>query len=562
MPPAKNARPALNREEAMPKPLWLGALALAAAAATPAAAGETPKYGGTMTYMIPADAPPSFDAQREQTYATIHSAAPFYSTLIRVNPMNPGSTTDIVCDLCTEMPKPTDGGKTYTFKIRDDVKFHNGDKLTAEDVAASLNKVAFPPQDTVSPRSSNFVMVKDITAPDAHTVVIHLKFATGAFLPALADPYNWIYQKKVLDKDIHWYEHNIMGSGPFKFVAYEVGQKIVGERNPSYYHKGLPYLDGFVGIYAPKQAVQLDAIRADRAATEFRGYPPSAIDQLKAELGDKIKIQQSDWNCGHLIWFNHKKKPFDDVRVRRALTLAIDRWGSAPGLSKVAIVKTVGSIVFPGSPLAPTTAELEKIAGFWPDIEKSRAEAKRLLKEAGQENLTFELLNRNVDQPYMYNGTWVIDQWSKIGVKVTQKVVPTGPWFATLRSGDFGVGLAGNCQNIVNPLLDVHAYLPASVNKANYGYYEDPEELALHDAMLHEPDAKKQHELMYEFVRQVMDKEVHVAFLLWWNRIVPLRSYVHGWKIGPSHYLNQDLSTIWLSSPQCGKCTDQPTPAG
>src|SRR5216110_3237366 len=117
------------------------ALVFAAAVvfAMPAAAEETPKRGGTLTYMIPADAPPSFDAQREETYATIHSAAPFYSTLIRINPKNPGSTTDIVCDLCTEMPTPTDAGTTYTFKIRQDVKFHNGDKLTAADIAASLN---------------------------------------------------------------------------------------------------------------------------------------------------------------------------------------------------------------------------------------------------------------------------------------------------------------------------------------------------------------------------------------------------------------------------------------
>jgi len=221
-------------------------------------------------------------------------------------------------------------------------------------------------------------------------------------------------------------------------------------RNPDYYHKGLPYLDGFTGIYAPKQATQLDAIRADRAAAEFRGYPPSAIDQLKSELGDKVETQESDWNCGALVWFNHQKKPFDDVRVRRALTLALDRWGSAPGLSKDAVVHTVGSIIFPGSPLAPTKEELQQIAGFGPDIEKSRAKARRLLKEAGQENLSLELLNRNVDQPYKYNGTWLVDQWSKIGVKVTQKVVPTGPWFATLRSGDFDVGLAGNCQSIVN----------------------------------------------------------------------------------------------------------------
>src|SRR5712671_4982406 len=144
-----------------------GALALAAALslAMPAAAEETPKRGGTLIFMIPADAPPSLDAQREETYATIHSAAPFYSTLIRANPMDPGSP-DLVCDLCTEMPKPTDDGKTYTFKIRQGVKFHNGDPLTAEDVATSLHMIAFPPEGVLSPRSSDFDMVDKIEAPD------------------------------------------------------------------------------------------------------------------------------------------------------------------------------------------------------------------------------------------------------------------------------------------------------------------------------------------------------------------------------------------------------------
>jgi len=178
----------------------------ALALAMPATAEETPKRGGTLTYMIPADAPPSLDAHREVTYATIHSAAPFYSVLIRINPMNPGSSTDIVCDLCTAMPTPTDGGKTYTFKIREGVKFHDGSPLTAADVAASWNHIVFPPEEVLSPRKSHFMMVDKIEAPDPTTVVFRLQFATNALLPALAGPYNWIYRKATLDTDPHWYE--------------------------------------------------------------------------------------------------------------------------------------------------------------------------------------------------------------------------------------------------------------------------------------------------------------------------------------------------------------------
>ena len=125
---------------------------------------EKPKRGGTLTYLIPADAPPSFDAHRETTYATIHSAAPYYSVLIRVPPDNPASTTEFVCDLCVEMPKPTDNGKTYTFKIRQDVKFHDGSKLTAQDVAESWKYIVHPPKGVTSARQTYYEMVDSVEA--------------------------------------------------------------------------------------------------------------------------------------------------------------------------------------------------------------------------------------------------------------------------------------------------------------------------------------------------------------------------------------------------------------
>ncbi|MGE0223045.1 MAG: ABC transporter substrate-binding protein [Acetobacteraceae bacterium] len=528
--------------------IWRGALAAAfgITLAFGAVADETPKRGGTLTYMIPADSPPSLDGHRETTYATVHATAPFYSVLIRINPENPTSSDDFVCDLCTEMPTPTDGGKTWTFKIRDGVKWHDGSALTAQDVAASWQMIVHPPKGILSARETYFQMVDTVRAVDDHTVEFKLRYATGAFLPALADPFAYIYKKEILDRDPHWYEKNVMGSGPFRFVEYQTGQSMKGARNPDYYHKGLPYLDGFVAIFVPKQSVRLDAIRADRAATEFRGMPPSARDQLVKELGDKIAVQTNAWNCVNLLTPNHARKPFNDVRVRRALALAIDQWKGAEALQKIATVRTVGGIVFPGSPLAATKDELQQMPGFGPDIEKSRAEARRLLKEAGAEGLKFELMNRNVDQPYLYIATWAIDQWSKIGLQVSQRVLPTGPFFDALRSGNFEVTVEFNCQGLVNPLMDVAKFLPKTVYPENFGNYEDATAIDLYQAALSAPDVATRREKIRAFEVHTLMTEVHSIMTPWWERILPSRSYMKGWKISPSHYVNQDLATIWL----------------
>jgi peptide/nickel transport system substrate-binding protein len=504
---------------------------------------EVPKHGGTLTYLIPADAPPSFDGHRETTFATLQSVAPFYSNLIKPNPENPSSTTDFVCDLCTEMPTPTDDGTTYTFKIRDGVKFHDGTPLTAEDVATSWQYIVDPPEGVTSAREGHFLMVDKVEAPDKNTVVFKLKFATTAFIPALADPFAFIYKKGVLEKNPHWYEKNIMGSGPFKFAGYETGQSIKGERYPDYYKKGLPYLDGFVAVYAPKQATRVDAIRADRAATEFRGLPPSAVNELKKELDDKITVQESDWNCVNLITANHQKKPFDDPRaprtglgsrsMERRAGAGQDRYGAHGGRHRL-------------SGLAASKEELEKLPGYWPDIEKARAGAKRLLKDAGAEGLKFELLNRNIDQSYKYVAAWVIDEWRKIGLNATQKVLPTGPFYEALRNGNFDVTVDFNCQGVVNPPLDTAKYLPSSVYTENYGQYEDPKSIALYNKMLHEPEPTKQRALMRDFETYTLDTAAHEIVTPWWYRIIAHRSYMKGWKISPSHYINQNLETVWL----------------
>jgi peptide/nickel transport system substrate-binding protein len=292
-------------------------------------------------------------------------------------------------------------------------------------------------------------------------------------------------------------------------------------------------------------AVRLNAIRGDRAAIEFRGFPPKARDDLVNALGDKITVQESDWNCNLLLVPNHKAKPFDDVRVRQALILAVDRWGGSKYLSKIAIVKTVGGVVFPNHPLAATADELKKLHGYNPDINASRDKARALLAEAGQSNLSFEFHNRGVDQPYKVVGTWLIDQWTKIGLKVTQRVQPSPQFYATLRKKkDFEVSMGFNCQSVINPIADVTKFLGSAGN--NYGSYEDQELEDIYDKLLRSGDEAEQRVLMRQYEKRALHDQAHMGVTLWWYKINPHRSYVKGWKIAPSHYLNQQLDNIWL----------------
>src|SRR5262249_12282502 len=248
-----------QRECAMKHPRLLvlalaGAFAISVASA--AGASEEPKKSGVLKFVV-ADEPPSIDGHHETTVAPIRPIAPFSCVLVRVDPDNPATLTDFVCDLCTEMPTPTDGGKTYTFKIRKGVKFHDGTPLTAKDVEASFQRIVFPKDLSYSARRAQFSMVESIASPDDETVVFRLKYPSGGFMALLATPYNFIYSKAKLDQDPRWYEKNVMGSGPFMFDSREAGAVIRGKRNPNYYHAGKPYLDGFEAIFAKTQTLRV-----------------------------------------------------------------------------------------------------------------------------------------------------------------------------------------------------------------------------------------------------------------------------------------------------------------
>ena len=202
------------------------------------------------------------------------------------------------------MPAPTNDGKTYTFPLVTNAKFHDGESLDAHDVVASFEKIINPPEGVRSVRRVMYEMVEGVEATDDNTVVFNLKYPSAAFIPALANPFNWIYSKEKLEDDPNWYKTNIVGSGAFKLKEVQAGAVISGVKYDDYHVEGRPYLDGFNAILAPKQSVRVQAIRGGRADIEFRSFPPKTRDDLVGALGDGITVQESTWNCNLTVSLN------------------------------------------------------------------------------------------------------------------------------------------------------------------------------------------------------------------------------------------------------------------
>src|SRR5262245_37082024 len=131
-------------------------------------AQERPRYGGELVFVVPTE-PASYDGHREGTFALVHPLAPVYSTLLRFDPTD-RTGTKVVGDLAESWTIARDG-RTYTFKIRQGVKFHDGSDLTSRDVKASYDKIVNPSADVVSFRKGQYTAIEAIQAPDPATVI-------------------------------------------------------------------------------------------------------------------------------------------------------------------------------------------------------------------------------------------------------------------------------------------------------------------------------------------------------------------------------------------------------
>ena len=505
-------------------------------------AQEKPQYGGTLIFAVGAE-PPTYDAHRETSFSLIHPARPHYSLLLTFDPEN---YPKVVGELAESWTISKDY-KTYNFKIRRGVKFHDGSTLTAHDIKATYDKIIFPPSGIISIRQAFYSPVEKVEVPDDYTVVFRLKHPSASFLVSLASPYNFIYKSDILSKDMRWYEKNILGSGPFKFVEHVSGSHWTGKRNEDYFVKGRPYLDGYQAIFIPDTGARVAAVRSGRVMAEFRFFGPTQRDDVVKAMGDKIRVQEIPDVFCMLLFINCEKKPFDDPRVRRALSLAIDRWEGSRQLRKISNMKEVGGLLRPGSNYSMSEAELVQLAGYSRDIEASRKEARRLLKEAGiPEGFSFELKNRPPAKDYETAAVWLIDQWRQIGLNVRQKMQDLGTTYNDLRSGNFEVGIDGISDYVDEPNLQLIRFISTEKSVSNKGHYSDKVLDDLYLKQSTEMDPVEREKIIRRIEKRVLDEKAYVIVLPWMHRILLHSTKLKGWKALPSLFLNQDLANVWL----------------
>jgi peptide/nickel transport system substrate-binding protein len=516
-------------------------LAIALGAGMASAQTPTPTRGGTLDFAVVSD-PPNYDCHAHETYVVVQSVGPFYSTLLK---FDHSRYPEVKGDLARSWAVSADG-LTYSFQLNPDVRFHDGSPLTSADVRATYDRMRNPPQGVISLRQATFADIASIDTPSPTEIVFKLSAPNPAMLQNFASPYNCIYSAAKLKDDPRFPLQNIMGSGAFRFVEHVRGSHLVGQRFDGYFVKDRPYLDGFRIAYIPQPSAMLNAMQGGQIKAEFRTIGPADKARLEQAMGNRIKFQEATWSTGLIVAFNTEKPPFNDPRVRRALSLALDRNAASTGLRRTSILREVGGLVRPGAPFAASATELAALPGFGRDINAARVEARRLLAEAGVSNLKFALVNRSVAQPYTPAGIFLVDQWRQIGVEVEHRQLETSPYVQAVRAGNFDVALDFQNQVLEDPTYTLLRYISSDKSPENPSKLVDRELDDLYEKLVRETNAAARAALIRAFEARVMNNAAQVPFL-WWNRLVAMDARINGWAMSPSHVHGQDLVDVWLA---------------
>ncbi|MEK7682052.1 MAG: ABC transporter substrate-binding protein, partial [Chloroflexota bacterium] len=416
----------------------------------------------------------------------------------------------------------------YTFRLRPNAKWHDGQPVTSADVKFSFDRIINPPQGVQSPRKALYAgLIDKVETPDPQTATIRLKFPTASFVALISNEWASIMPKHVIEPRGGGMKTDPIGSGPFKLKAWARGARIEHVANPDYYVKGLPYLDGLTYLVITEPTTQTAALRTGRVHVSgpgTRGLSAEDVEVLKKEIpGIVTGVSEAISYFGPVLKVT--EPPFNDIRVRKAFFLAYDQQ-EVLDLANPNGGRTTG-IMPATSPWNLPKEELAKIHGVKEVTPQDIAEAKKLLADAGVSGLSVTMPVRSQIRPHVRAGEVIRQQMAKIGINVTVQPLDDAIFFETTNKGNFKVSQVVLNHAIGDPDVFLLEYKTGA--PTNYTGYSNKDIDALIDKQSKTLDEAERKKLVLDIQRKILDEYVFrpywspIYYQGWWNYVKGFR---------------------------------------
>jgi peptide/nickel transport system substrate-binding protein len=467
--------------------------------------GQAPKPGGILKLVHREDLPQGFAIHESATNSVTWPAMPCYSNLVLFDQLKRVERTDTIVPELAEKWSWQDNYRNLVFFLRKDVKWHDGRPFTARDVKFTFDVVREAPDAParlrINPRKEWYANIEAVETPDPHTVVFRLRRPQPSLLTMLASGYSPVIPAHV---PIAEHRTRCIGTGPFKFKEWKRGESVELVKNPDYFVKGRPYLDGVRYPIVVERGTRVAALQTAQVDAAYPGDTTVAImEQLKA-ANPKIVFTESSSNVSENLLMNTKKPPFDNVTVRRALSLAIDRRAYIS-----AVHRGGGAIIGAGMLPAPWGAwglgekEVSQLPGYG-KAAADKERARKLLAEAGfgpGNPIKVEMVTRAI-AIYLDFAAFVVNELKAVGVDVTLKQIETAQWHPLVTRREYQIGANLTGLGVDDPDANFYENY-ACGSPRNYGDYCNEQVMKMIEQQSQEIDPRKRHALVVQIQRKL-----------------------------------------------------------
>jgi peptide/nickel transport system substrate-binding protein len=459
------------------------------------------KQGGVLRIPV-FDSPASMSIHEESAIIAERAMMGIFNNLVIFDQhVKQNSMQSIVPDLATGWSWNEDGTE-LTLSLREGVKWHDGKPFSAEDVKCTWDLLTGKSQETlrINPRKSWYRNLGEVTTNGDYKVTFHLKRRQPAFLALLASGWSSVYPCHISPREMR--SHPI-GTGPFKLVEFKPNESIKVTRNPDYWKKDRPYLDGIEYTIIPNTSTRMLGFIAGKF--DIISLQPPLLKDVRSQASEAICELVPD-NAARNLILNRAGPPFDNPDLRRAMALSLDRKAFIDILRE-------GQGDIGGAMLPPPEGLwgmppdiLNTLRGYEPDVPKNRAEARQIMQKLGygpDKRLAVTLSTRNLP-PYRDPAVILIDQLKEVYIDGVLDIVPTVNWYPKVARKDYSVGLSISENSLDEPDQSFYENYVCDAER-NYTGYCNPEVDKLIDEQSMESNQEKRQRLVWNIERKLAE---------------------------------------------------------